>query len=84
MLFLLLVFVISILSIPLYLDYKKDPKNNIVINNLNIVSKNEHVIKVITPLLPHAKKYEVEPIFIFPAVVAVSVLVLWILLSIIF
>lgn len=84
MLFLLLVFVISILSIPLYLDYKKDPKNNIVINNLKIVSTNEHVVKIITPILPHAQKYGIETIFIFPAVVAASILVLWFILSIIF
>jgi len=80
MLALLLILIIIIMSIPLYLDYKKNPENNILINNLKVINENQHVSKLIAPIVPHAKKYGLNELFIVPALDSV----LFILLIIIF
>jgi len=80
MLALLLIFIIVIMSIPLYLDYKKNPENNILVNNLKVINENQHVSKLIAPIIPHAKKYGFNELFIVPTLVCV----LFILLIIIF
>lgn len=79
MLAFLLLFVVLMLSIPLYLDYKRDPKNNLVVNNLNLLNANIHVQNIIKPLIPHAEKHGLDKIFIFP-VVTIAVLLLLILI----
>lgn len=77
---LFLIFIVSLVSIPLYLDYKKNPLDNVVTNNLKIVNDNEIVKKMIEPIVPHAKKYGLNELFILPIIV----LIIFIILIIIF
>lgn len=84
MLLFILFFVTVVSSIILYLDYKKDPTNNLVINNLKLLNENIHVQNVIKPILPHAEKFGVDKTFIFPLVVIVALVLLSVIIKVLF
>jgi len=56
------IIVAFLLGVPLYLDYKKDPANNIVTRSINEISSNPSVANILVRIKPYTEKYGIHPL----------------------
>lgn len=73
---LLFIIVAFLLGVPLYLDYKKDPKNNLTVRTINEVSSIPAVDKVLSKIKPHTEKYGVPPLVVLIGGVLLLILII--------
>lgn len=59
-LFVLLAF---LAGVPLYLDYKKNPNNNIITRYTEKASRHPALSGVLSKIEPHTKKYGIHPVY---------------------
>lgn len=50
-------------GVPLYLDYKKNPTDNITTRTVTTLSENDKLKPLLAKIEPHSMKYGVNPVF---------------------
>ncbi len=78
--FFIFIFIAFIVSVPLYLDYKKNPTDNITTRAVSSLSSNPKIAPILDKIKPHSMKYGIHPLYALGG----GIFILLLLLTIIF
>lgn len=59
----LFVLIAFLAGVPLYLDYKKNPSNNVLTRAVERVSREPALTGILSKISPHTQKYGIHPVY---------------------